>query len=77
MLNAKQIDLAGKRLQLVTAAGRKTNFLQINESQSIRQWPAAKIETQIKTNQPPPKPIHDALPQRAKVQIVALCDGNE
>ena len=77
MLNAKQIDLARKRPQLVTTSSREADFLQINESQSIRQGPAAEIETQIKMNEPPPKPIYDSSPEGAKIQIVSLCHGNE
>ena len=77
MLNAKQIDLAGKWSQPIATSRRKTNFLQINESQSIWQWPAAEIEAQIKMNELPPKPIYDSSPQGAKIQIVSLCHGNE
>ena len=77
MLNAKQIDLAGKWSQLVATSRREADFLQINESQSIRQWPAAEIETQIKMNELPPKPIYDSSPKGAKIQIVSLCHGNE
>ncbi len=33
MLNAKQIDLAGKWSQLVATSRREADFLQINESQ--------------------------------------------
>ena len=72
VLNAKQVDLACKWSQLVTPAGRKTNFLQINESQSIWQWPATKSEAQIKTNQLPPKPIYDSFSERSKIQSVSL-----
>ncbi len=55
----------------------RSRLLQINESQSIWQWPATEIEAQIKMNELPPKPIYDSLPQGAKIQIVSLRDGNE
>ena len=77
MLKVKQIDLAGKWSQLVATSRREADFLQINESQSIWQWPATEIEPQIKMNELPPKPIYDSLPEGAKIQIVSLCHGND
>ena len=77
MLDAKEMEFARKWLQSVATTGGKASFLEIDVSQLIGEWPSAKIEAQVKMNQPSPKPIGDSFSKGPKIKIFSLPDWKQ